>query len=222
MSSRLSVSNVCEQIPPDEIIHSPQRTSPTPSLSSQKCFKSVDDPSTCLIGVSRHHNDSDVQVGSQIAVEKCMDQNEAVVSQFSVVTTDCLSSISLDDLHSLPSDICNLTLPPPPPPPTNGDSDFFQSSELLWSLHTQKNGKINTLPRKLTSKLLGTEIDQGHLQIPKKVWTLPREFSSEKITQTLNNKPLENMVNKFESTSNSDSSDPVLTEQCSVKDSHEC
>lgn len=222
ISSRLSVSNVCEQIPPDEIVHPPQRTSPTPSLSSQKCFKSVDDTSACLIGVSRRLNDSDVQKGSQIVVEKCMDQNEAVVSQFSVVTPDCLSSISLDDLHSLPSDICDLTLPPPPPPPTNGDSDFFQSSKLLWSLHTQKNGKINTLPRKLTSKFLETEIDQGHSQMPKKVWTLPREFSSEKITQILNKKLLKNMVDKFESTSTSDISDPVLTEQCSARDSHEC
>ncbi|CAH8518765.1 unnamed protein product [Heterobilharzia americana] len=208
--SRLNVNEVYE-VSADKNGQLNERNSPA-ILSSRECSES-DKTGASLLAVN--NNDSDHCQSKGKNDGKLVFGEKTSISKCSEIATNCSDNL-VNDLFSVQPNICDLTLPPPPPPPKGSDLDFFRSSEVLWSLHSQKNGKMNTFPRKLTSKLLETEIDQNYLQISAKVWTLPREFPSEKIAQLCSRRLPDTMPrDNFKPVLTYDYSDPVLAEQSS-------
>ncbi|CAH8849047.1 unnamed protein product [Trichobilharzia szidati] len=211
-SSRMSVVKVCEEVTLDENNDSFGKTSPVSSLSSHECSEFVDDNSVSLLTNNELPKNSDYCPPKTEVTKESMLQEKTTYSKCSLPTREYPDG-SVDELYSTSSNVYDLTLPPPPPPPppTSGDMDFFRSSEVLWSLHSQKNGKTHTLPRKLTSRLLETEIDQNNPHISTKMWTLPRDFPSEKVGQISDYTFLGTMLSSnSESELTSDTYDPVL------------
>ncbi|VDP99206.1 unnamed protein product [Trichobilharzia regenti] len=214
-SSRMSVVKVCEEVTLDENNDSFGKTSPVSSLLSHECSEFVDDNSVSLLTNNELPKNSYYCSLKTEVTKESMLQKKTTYSKCSLPTREYPDG-SVDELYSTSSNVYDLTLPPPPPPPpppTSGDMDFFRS-EVLWSLHSQKNGKTHTLPRKLTSRLLETEIDQNNPRISTKMWTLPRDFPSEKVGQISDCTFLGTMLNSnSESELTSDTYDPVLKQE---------